>query len=243
MRAKELIEKASSAIATTPQASYPDLVHVVGILLIALSCNEPHAEILALQTPEFKNPAISSPQMRRERVEDGTLLITTELDEVAYRYDPANGTLSPVAKQAWHDAQGEVGSRCGISGDLQTESPKLEILRRKLTADGRTVRTAGEVVMAYAASPDARFLAVLSAEDRFRWPSLFPALGSDTGPPTGQRYHEILRVRDLKRVGEAVPVGIMTPTARACWSPDARFVIYMDIKITQVVVVPTTIEP
>lgn len=218
-------------------------MRVVGILLIGLSCKEPPAEILPLHVPELTNRAISPLLMRRELVEDGPLLITTELDEIAYRYDPTNRSLSAIAKQAWHEAEGEVGSRCAISQDLRSASPGLRIERRKLTADGRTVRTAGDVTMAYAATPDARYVAVLSAEDRFRWPSPFPWIGGDTGPPTGQRYHEVLGFPGMARVGEAIPVGIMTPTARACWSPDTRFVLYMDIRVTQLVVVPITIEP
>jgi hypothetical protein len=219
------------------------LMHIVGIALLALGCKEPPAEILPVQMPELTNRAVSPLLMRRELPEGGSLLITTELDEIAYRYDPTHGSLSPVAKQAWHEAHGDVGSLCNIATTVEAGSLKIRIFRGKLTADERSVGTAGDVVMAYVPSPDLRYVAVLSAEDRFRMPSLFPALGGDTGPPTGQRYHEILRVPELTRVGEAVPVGIMTPTAKVCWSPDARFVLYMDIHVTQIVVVPTEMNP
>ena len=215
------------------------------LLCLVLGCSSPPPELRVLETPGLKHGAITGLRFRSEDVGDGALLLTTRnedtptsLDDAVYAYDPARGILSLATVDAWNDATGEVGDWCAMVRGIASPPPRLRRRKRKLAADGRTLDTAGNVVLTFGPSPQQNYLAVLSAKDRWRFPPIFPSLGGGPGPPSGQHYHELFTIPELRRVGSAVPLAITADSAlQTCWSPDERFVIYSDLEVKKIVIV------
>lgn len=179
-----------------------------------------------------------APLFRIDGQNGDRLYMTTEKDDAVYVYEGSESRLTLSSREAWDRASGSIGSSCGSRG-RRINGIGLNIEERRLVANGERVKTSGNVVLTYWASPDENYLAVLSAKDRWRLPRLFPALGGGPGPPSGQYYHELFEVPGFGRVGNAVPLAITWGNGlQTCWSPDGGFVVYMDAWEPKMVVVP-----
>ena len=196
-----------------------------------------YGDVARLRTPawEYKgSDGYSTPLLllRRETQTGGALLLKRTGLETVYRYDPQKRSLQAVTEVKWQNAGGPI-ARCLDQGHVLRRDDR----EYKLFAGDREIPTAGGVAIDDRRSPSGKWVAVHSAAGPVK-ASIIPD-GSKL--IYGQRYHEILSLPDLARVGK--PVRIPAEPSRSpmhpCWSADDKFVVYADDNFWMVAVVET----
>ena len=176
--------------------------------------------------------------MREQGSGDGLLLLRNSKDDRVYGYRAATTELQTVSEEMWNSATGDIANNCAKNRRAQA-TPGLYIDRfGHLMNEQTLIKTRGERVLAFSRSPSGTRIAVLSADDRLHSGPEFPFSGS--GPPVGQHYHELLSVPDLRPMGVARPVAVRSAerSYQLCWSNDEHFVVYADLELSHVCIVP-----
>jgi len=164
--------------------------------------------------------------------------------KVVYRYIPGLGTLEAVGTTEWKTATGEIMD-CELSWSEEITPFVWDDRSMALRFKGALAQIAGQTALHVILSPDKEHVAVLSAEGPWKRSFIPHITGGAGGSASGARHHEVLRRKDGIRQGavirldhkpSAVPFG-------GCWSPDGRFVIYVNDGNSLVWIVPVSIEP
>ena len=199
-------------------------------------------DVPLLKTPEWEFREINHFKgdqfmLRRETNADGALLLKRSDLETVYKYDPVQRSVTAVAETEWDNASGAI-AKCTDQrlADIPSVLERND-REHKLFAGKREIRTAGKIALAELTSPSGRWAAVHSAEG----PAVQSILPFTGDLIYGQRYHEILSLPDLARVGEPVrvPVNQTRSHLYPCWSADEKFVVYTDVSFWVLVVVET----
>lgn len=154
---------------------------------------------------------------------------------IIYRYDARAKRLEPVGEDNWKIAPGEVwGSLSSMSA--RDDGVMVHPRSNLLLYHDRVIKTAGKTALASRLSPKADLVAVLSA-DGSRASSLMPFAGQ--GGASGQHYHELFQLPEMKPVGNPTPLPLITEHVAVYpfWSSDQRYVVYVDARYTEVCVV------
>jgi hypothetical protein len=177
--------------------------------------------------------------LRREADGRGPLLLKHSERDAVYKYDPAGRSLTLAAEKEWRDAKGEVAD-CDKQFHPSPFVLDIDAKTHRLSAGGREVQTAGHAVLDMRISPSKKWVAVVSAEGRSSG-SVFPTLGGGAG--TGQHYHQVFSLPDVKTGGEPVrlPLGGEHELITPCWSAEERFVVYTDTLFFSLTVVDTNV--
>ena len=204
-----------------------------------LKIHPEYGDVPRLRTPEWEYKGFDgygTPPLllRRETQTGGALLLKRSGLEAVYRYDPQTRTIKAVTDGEWQNAGGQI-ARCldqGRAAGLHRDDRE-----HKLFAGEREIPTAGGVAMDEVRSPSGKWVAVHSAAG----PVTKSIIPDGSYLVWGQRYHEIMSLPDLVRVGKSIriPANENRGTMRPCWSADEKFVVYTDDAFWMVAVVET----
>ena len=196
-----------------------------------------YGDVPRLRTPEWEfrgSDGYSTPLLllRRETETGGALLLKRTGLEAVYRYDPQSRSIRAVTDAEWQNAGGPI-ARCLDQGHVLRRDDR----EHKLFAGNREIPTAGGVAIDDRRSPSGKWVAVHSAAG----PVTKSIIPDGSYVIFGQRYHEILSLPDLVRVGKPVriPANENRGTMQPCWSADEKFVVYTDDAFWMVAVVET----
>lgn len=169
----------------------------------------------------------------------GLLLKLTTSDSV-YHFSPVPARLIAVPAERWRDSASPEIS-CSLQASPDPRKLRVDPRSRRLLAGATVVETAGATALAARVSPSGRWVAVLSAAGPPD-PSPLPFLTG--GGASGEHFHQVLRLADLRPIGPAVKLPIDTShrVFTPCWSPDEGFVIYSNHFHEQVSVVSVTAD-
>lgn len=200
-----------------------------------------YGDVPRLRTPEWEFRGFdgySTPLLllRRESQTDGALLLKRSRLEAVYRYDPQTRSIKAVTDGEWQNAGGQI-ARCLDQGRLNPAVLRRDDREHKLFAGNREIPTAGGVAIAEIRSPSGKWVAVHSAAG----PVTKSIIPDGSYVIFGQRYHEIMSLPDLVRVGKPlrIPANENRGPMRPCWSADEKFVVYTDDAFWMVAVVET----
>lgn len=174
--------------------------------------------------------------LRRETGAGGALLLKHTDLKTVYWYDLRTRALNEIGEAEWEKARGSVG-HCGAQQTGATSVLRRDDRQHKLFAGEREIPTAGGIPLDELRSPSGKWIAVHSAAG----PAVASILPFSPDLALGQRYHEIMSVPDIVRVGKPVriPVDVYYTYLHPCWSSDEKFVIYTDHGSRFLVVVET----
>ena len=110
---------------------------------------------------------------------------------------------------------------------------------------GAPATIAGQTALHVILSPDKERVAVLSAEGPWKRSFVPHITGGAGGSASGARHHEVLRRTDGTRQGAVIRLAYKAgaPPFGGCWSPDGRFVVYVDDGNSLVWIIPVSMEP
>lgn len=198
-----------------------------------------YGDVPRLRTPQWEyrgSDGYSTPLLllRRETQTGGALLLKRTGLETVYRYDPQTRSIRAVTDTDWQNAAGPI-ARCLDQG--RPAGLRRDDRGHKLFAGDREILTAGGVAMDEIRSPSGKWVAIHSAAG----PVTQSIIPDGSQVIFGQRYHEILSLPDLARVGK--PVRIPSEPSRSpmhpCWAADEKFIVYTDDNFWMAAVVET----
>ena len=200
-----------------------------------------YGDVPRLRTPEWEFRDLdgySSPQLllRRETTAGGALLLKRSDLKTVYRYDPQTRSIRAVTDVEWQNAGGQI-ARCSDQRRLDPAVLRRDDHTHKLFAGNREIPTAGGYAIDEMRSPSGKWVAVHSAAGPATQ-SIIP-MGGDV--IFGQRYHELMSLPDLARVGKPVriPSDPSRSTLHPCWTADEKLVVYADSGFWMLAVVET----
>ncbi|MBI1825176.1 MAG: hypothetical protein HY287_12160 [Planctomycetes bacterium] len=156
---------------------------------------------------------------------------TEALSRNIYQYDSRTNELTMVDQTIWRSKAGAVWHNFAHPKEIARKYPPWSgngyNTDRVLRFDGKRIETAGKAVLWMQLSPDAKLVAVLSAEGyregaMFFSPSVY-----------GRRFHQIFQYETGEPVGAPVMLQDARPnlhsdTIRPTWSADSKYVVYTD---------------
>lgn len=139
-----------------------------------------------------------------------------------------------VSRDSWDRAVGDI---IDCIDQVSSYPRPFEISADQLKFNDEIIPFAGESILKAAISQDGNYLAVLTAGGKQRFRGL-PSIGSYTSP--GMRIHQVFRMTDGKPATEPIVLdgASIEHNINPCWSPESRYVIYVDTYLTEMWIVP-----
>lgn len=154
-----------------------------------------------------------------------------------YRFAVSTGKLYEIAPETWNDTRSLL-ALCSFQSSLLGPGSFTHTVDNKLEYLGTRVDTAFPTVLSTRVDPGKNLASVLSTEGKYQRGFFF--LTNSTA--SGRRAHQVFRMEGARTVGEPVLLGKTTDLddMRSCWSPDSRYVVYLNAAHTKIWVIGTS---
>jgi hypothetical protein len=210
-----------------------------GCVYLWLKIYPDRGDVPRLTTPawEFSDLKEGEQLMLRRETEAGGALLLKRTDlETVYRYDPQSRRVKAVSAGEWKTAGGAI-ARCSTQEWATASVLRRDDKNHRLFAGEREVPTAGGFPLVELNSPSGKWVAVYSGAG----PAVSSIIPLSPDLILGQRYHEIMSLPDVVRVGKPVriPVEHYYDYLQPCWSADDKFVVYTSSGLPILIVVET----